>query len=45
MKENGECVGTEILDYIDSLKGDEGQMFLTAKMLLPLVKLPREEHG
>jgi len=34
----------EVLDYIDNLKGDEGQMFLTAKMLLPLVRLPREEQ-
>jgi len=34
----------EVLDYVDNLKGDEGQMFLTAKMLLPLVKLPREEQ-
>ena len=34
----------EILDYIDNLNGDEGQMFLTAKILLPLVRLPREEQ-
>jgi hypothetical protein len=34
----------EILAYIDNLKGDEGQMFLTAKMLLPLAKLARDEQ-
>ena len=34
----------EILDYIDNLNGDEGQMFLTAKMLLPLAKMPRKEQ-
>jgi len=34
----------EVLAYIDNLKGDEGQMFLTAKMLLPLVGMPREEQ-
>ncbi len=34
----------EILDYIDALKGDEGEMFLTAKKLLPLVRLPPAEQ-
>jgi len=34
----------EILDYIDNLNGDEGEMFLTAKRLLPLVNLPKEEQ-
>ena len=33
----------EILDYIDNLNGDEGQMFLTAKMPLPLVRMTRVE--
>ena len=34
----------EILDYIDNLNGDEGQMFLTAKKLLPLVRLSSEDQ-
>jgi hypothetical protein len=34
----------EILAYIDNLKGDEGQMFMTTKMLLPLVRLPWAEQ-
>ena len=34
----------EVLAYIANLKGNEGQMFLTAKMVLPLVRMSREEQ-